>query len=97
MESPVILPVPYSSFFPCTVPILVQKFCVQLKLHYYNINVSASQSGEQMRVPHSMWLCSRIMHALRDFHPTLLAALEGIVDQVCLHSWKYICLLLESF
>ncbi|XP_028408078.1 transformation/transcription domain-associated protein-like isoform X2 [Dendronephthya gigantea] len=42
----------------------------------------ASQSGEQMRVTPSMWLCSRIMHALRDLHPTLLAALEGIVDQM---------------
>ena len=44
-----------------------------------------------MRVTPSMWLCSRIMHALRDLHPTLLAALEGIVDQVCifLHSdWR---------
>ena len=37
-----------------------------------------------MRVTPSMWLCSRIMHALRDLHPTLLAALEGIVDQVCI-------------
>ena len=44
-----------------------------------------------MRVTPSMWLCSRIMHALRDLHPTLLAALEGIVDQVgiFLHSnWR---------
>ncbi|XP_046847243.1 transformation/transcription domain-associated protein-like isoform X2 [Xenia sp. Carnegie-2017] len=38
--------------------------------------------GEAMRVTPSMRLCSRIMHALRDLHPTLLAALEGIVDQM---------------
>ncbi|CAB3995848.1 Transformation transcription domain-associated, partial [Paramuricea clavata] len=44
---------------------------------------SLSQSGgEAMRVTPSIWLCSRIMHALRDLHPTLLAALEGIVDQM---------------
>ena len=29
-----------------------------------------------------LWRCSRIMHLLRDLHPTLLSALEGIVDQV---------------
>lgn len=29
-----------------------------------------------------MWRCSRIMHMLRDLHPTLLSALEGIVDQM---------------
>lgn len=35
-----------------------------------------------MRATPLMWLCSRIMHNLRDLHPTLLAALEGIVEQV---------------
>jgi len=30
-----------------------------------------------------MWRCSRIMHVQRDMHPTVLSALEGIVDQVC--------------
>jgi len=30
-----------------------------------------------------MWRCSRIMHIQRDMHPTVLSALEGIVDQVC--------------
>ena len=34
------------------------------------------------RAPASLWRCSRIMHLLRDLHPTLLSALEGIVDQV---------------
>ena len=29
-----------------------------------------------------MWRCSRIMHIQRDMHPTVLSALEGIVDQV---------------
>ena len=35
-----------------------------------------------IRAPLSLWRCSRIMHLLRDLHPTLLSALEGIVDQV---------------
>ena len=35
-----------------------------------------------IRAPMSLWRCSRIMHLLRDLHPTLLSALEGIVDQV---------------
>ena len=52
-------------------------------------NLSASQSannseGGLIRAPAQMWRCSRIMHMLRDLHPTLLSALEGIVDQVCL-------------
>lgn len=29
-----------------------------------------------------MWRCSKIMHFLRDLHPTLLSALEGVVDQM---------------
>lgn len=29
-----------------------------------------------------MWRCSKIMHLLRDLHPTLLSALEGVVDQM---------------
>lgn len=41
-------------------------------------------SGEPapIRAPASLWRCSRIMHLLRDLRPTLLSALEGIVDQV---------------
>jgi transformation/transcription domain-associated protein len=30
----------------------------------------------------SMWRCSKLMHMQRDLHPTILASLEGIVDQV---------------
>ena len=47
-------------------------------------NTPTSNSGETMpiRAPASLWRCSRIMHLLRDLHPTLLSALEGIVDQV---------------
>jgi len=45
---------------------------------------SATTPGESapIRAPASLWRCSRIMHLLRDLHPTLLSALEGIVDQV---------------
>ena len=35
--------------------------------------------------PPAMVRCSRIMQFLRDVHPTLLSALEGIVDQVNAH------------
>ena len=41
-----------------------------------------SESGGLIRAPPQMWRCSRIMHMLRDLHPTLLSALEGIVDQM---------------
>lgn len=52
------------------------------------MNVGGS-SGEPapIRAPASLWRCSRIMHLLRDLRPTLLSALEGIVDQVSV----YIC------
>ncbi|XP_065666832.1 transformation/transcription domain-associated protein isoform X3 [Hydra vulgaris] len=43
---------------------------------------SANGSGGLIRAPPQMWRCSRIMHMLRDLHPTLLSALEGIVDQM---------------
>ena len=59
--------------------------------------VSASGSGglstagepAPIRAPASLWRCSRIMHLLRDLRPTLLSALEGIVDQVRLHIFTY--------
>ncbi len=35
-----------------------------------------------IRAPAPMCRCSKIMHMMRDLHPTLLSALEGIVDQV---------------
>ena len=44
---------------------------------------SASQSDPgAIRATAQMWRCSKIMHLLRDLHPTLLSALEGVVDQV---------------
>jgi len=42
----------------------------------------SNESGGLIRAPPQMWRCSRIMHMLRDLHPTLLSALEGIVDQM---------------
>ena len=42
----------------------------------------STESGGLIRAPPQMWRCSRIMHMLRDLHPTLLSALEGIVDQM---------------
>ncbi|XP_048580263.1 transformation/transcription domain-associated protein isoform X2 [Nematostella vectensis] len=43
----------------------------------------ASQSDPgAIRATAQMWRCSKIMHMLRDLHPTLLSALEGIVDQM---------------
>ena len=69
---------------------------IQALICIVKFSASLSQSGgEAMRVTPSMWLCSRIMHALRDLHPTLLAALEGIVDQVRIflyYVWQMGCL-----
>ena len=69
---------------------------IQALICIVKFSASLSQSGgEAMRVTPSMWLCSRIMHALRDLHPTLLAALEGIVDQVRIflyYVWQKGCL-----
>ena len=45
---------------------------------------ASSQSDPgAIRATAQMWRCSKIMHLLRDLHPTLLSALEGVVDQVC--------------
>lgn len=41
-----------------------------------------------IRATAQMWRCSKIMHFLRDLHPTLLSALEGVVDQVHIHVVK---------
>ena len=47
---------------------------------------SSSQSDPgAIRATAQMWRCSKIMHFLRDLHPTLLSALEGVVDQVHVH------------
>jgi len=45
-------------------------------------STGGSESSGLIRAPPQMWRCSRIMHMLRDLHPTLLSALEGIVDQM---------------
>ena len=53
-----------------------------------NVDVASPGGGTPqgesapIRAPMSLWRCSRIMHLLHDLHPTLLSALEGIVDQV---------------
>ncbi|XP_049942725.1 transformation/transcription domain-associated protein [Schistocerca serialis cubense] len=41
----------------------------------------ASEAGPIRATP-PMWRCSRVMHMLRDIHPTVLSSLEGIVDQM---------------
>ena len=47
-------------------------------------SLASSQSDPgAIRATAQMWRCSKIMHMLRDLHPTLLSALEGVVDQVC--------------
>ena len=45
-------------------------------------DLGSGVEGGPIRAPASLWRCSRIMHLLRDLHPTLLSALEGIVDQM---------------
>ncbi|XP_068742186.1 transformation/transcription domain-associated protein-like isoform X1 [Montipora capricornis] len=42
----------------------------------------ASSDPGAIRATAQMWRCSKIMHLLRDLHPTLLSALEGVVDQM---------------
>jgi len=50
-------------------------------------NVTTPSPGPQseaqaIKATPSMWRCSKLMHMQRDLHPTILASLEGIVDQV---------------
>ncbi|KAA0197800.1 hypothetical protein HAZT_HAZT001767 [Hyalella azteca] len=40
------------------------------------------QSGETIRATEPMRHCSRILQIQRDYHPTVLVSLEGIVDQM---------------
>ncbi|XP_068243023.1 transformation/transcription domain-associated protein isoform X3 [Palaemon carinicauda] len=57
----------------------------------------AQQSGAQqqgseavgsIKATEPMWRCSRIMHMQKELHPTVLASLEGIVDQmVCFREY----------
>jgi len=50
---------------------------------------ASSQSDPgAIRATAQMWRCSKIMHLLRDLHPTLLSALEGVVDQVHVYIHK---------
>ncbi|XP_065834052.1 transformation/transcription domain-associated protein-like isoform X2 [Oscarella lobularis] len=41
-----------------------------------------SETPGPLKATAAMWRCSRIMHLLRELHPTLLSALEAIVDQM---------------
>ena len=41
----------------------------------------ATESGT-IRATEPMWRCSKILQMQRDYHPTVLVSLEGIVDQV---------------
>ncbi|KAJ7354749.1 hypothetical protein OS493_030526 [Desmophyllum pertusum] len=44
---------------------------------------ASSQSDPgAIRATAQMWRCSKIMHLLRELHPTLLSALEGVFDQM---------------
>lgn len=58
-------------------------FCRLNSFNYFLASgTQSTESGGLIRAPPQMWRCSRIMHMLRDLHPTLLSALEGIVDQM---------------
>ena len=61
--------------------LLYQEFFVVV---FSVIEQSSGGDGGPIKAPAPMWRCSRIMHLLRDLHPTLLSALEGIVDQVAI-------------
>nr|XP_042899044.1 transformation/transcription domain-associated protein isoform X5 [Parasteatoda tepidariorum] len=43
---------------------------------------STSSESAPIRATQPMWRCSRVMHMLRDIHPTIVSSLEGIVDQM---------------
>lgn len=42
----------------------------------------AAETAGSIKATEPMWRCSRIMHMQKELHPTVLASLEGIVDQV---------------
>lgn len=42
----------------------------------------ATETAGSIKATEPMWRCSRIMHMQKELHPTVLASLEGIVDQV---------------
>lgn len=41
-----------------------------------------STNPRPIRATPPMWRCSKVMHVQREIHPTILSALEGIVDQM---------------
>lgn len=41
-----------------------------------------AETAGSIKATEPMWRCSRIMHMQKELHPTVLASLEGIVDQV---------------
>lgn len=41
-----------------------------------------TEAAGSIKATEPMWRCSRIMHMQKELHPTVLASLEGIVDQV---------------
>ena len=63
---------PQGTIIACSIMILSCLMCVG----------DGPAESAPIRAPASLWRCSRIMHLLRDLHPTLLSALEGIVDRV---------------
>ena len=65
--------------------LLYQELCVVV---FSVIEQSSGSDGGPIKAPAPMWRCSRIMHLLRDLHPTLLSALEGIVDQVYCNTFE---------
>ncbi|CAL4066669.1 unnamed protein product, partial [Meganyctiphanes norvegica] len=49
---------------------------------------AATTETGSIKATEPMWRCSRIMHMQKELHPTVLASLEGIVDQmVCFREY----------
>ncbi|XP_063882780.1 transformation/transcription domain-associated protein-like isoform X6 [Scylla paramamosain] len=47
-----------------------------------------TETAGSIKATEPMWRCSRIMHMQKELHPTVLASLEGIVDQmVCFREY----------
>ncbi|KAF6210692.1 hypothetical protein GE061_013799 [Apolygus lucorum] len=46
-----------------------------------NSQLGTADSLKSIKATESMWRCSRIMHILRDAHPTVVLSLEGFADQ----------------
>ncbi|EDV27262.1 uncharacterized protein TRIADDRAFT_23101 [Trichoplax adhaerens] len=54
----------------------------QTELQKTEVKDNQTENPDQTRITTAMARCNKVMHVLRDLHPTLLAALEGIVDQM---------------